>query len=114
LSGIIGPLGISPVVIKVANLIVRKCAHFVEYAILGLLTWRALRASWPQRRRRQLLLAAMAIAAAWAGVDELRQYITTAARGGKAQDVVLDAAGALAGAALGAVCLERRGRRRAA
>jgi VanZ family protein len=111
LSGIIGPLGISPDVIKIGNLIVRKCAHFVEYAVLGVLTLRALRATWPWRRSGQLLLIAVVVAAAWATLDELHQYLDTASRGGRPQDVVLDTAGALAGVAVGCAYRARRMRR---
>lgn len=111
LSGIIGPLGISPAVIKVGNLIVRKCAHFVEYAVLGVLTLRALRATWPQRRSGQLLLIAVVVAASWATLDELHQHLGTTSRGGRPKDIGLDAAGALAGAMAGAAYRKRRLRR---
>lgn len=110
LSGIIGPLGISPDVIKLGNLIVRKCAHFVEYAILGMLTLRALRATWPQRRRAQLILVAVLVAASWATVDEVHQSLGTTSRDGRPRDTVLDTAGAWAGAA--AAAASRRGRPR--
>ena len=108
LSRIIGPLGISPDVIKVGNLIVRKCAHFVEYAILGVLTLRALRTTWPQRRDGRLLLIAVALAASWATLDELHQHAGTTSRDGRPKDIVLDAAGALAGGAAAAASRKRR------
>ena len=111
LSGIIGPLGISPDVIEAGNLIVRKCAHFVEYAILGVLTLRALRATWSQRRSAQLLLIAVVVAASFASLDELHQHFGTRSRGGRPKDVVLDAAGAWAGAMAGAAYRRRRDRR---
>ena len=45
-----------------ANLIVRKCAHFVEYAILSMLAYRALGASTGRARAAPRLLAAVALA----------------------------------------------------
>ena len=113
---IIGALGISPAVIVAGNFIVRKCAHFVEYAALSMLTFRALRTTWPQRRSRQLLAVAVALAAACAGLDELRQHVWTLSRSGTPKDVVLDTFGACAGAVAGVTYLYRgrRARRRAA
>lgn len=93
-------LGLPPAVIAVANLIVRKCAHFVEYAVLGALILRAGRATWPARPWRHLVAVAVGLAVLYAGFDELRQYLSTAARSGTLHDVVLDAAGALTGALL--------------
>jgi VanZ family protein len=114
LSGIAGALGISLPLVEVANFIVRKSAHFVEYAVLSLLTLRAMLVTWPQRRRRQLLVCAVFAAAAWASVDELHQHFFTLTRMGTPKDVVLDTSGALAGAVVGASYLYRRARRPAA
>lgn len=114
LSRIAGALGITIPLLEVANFIVRKSAHFVEYAVLSILTLRALLATWPERRRRQLLVIAVAMAAAWASLDELHQYVATVARIGTPKDVALDTVGAVAGAAVGSGVLYRRPRRRAA
>lgn len=110
---IIGALGIPPAVIVAGNFIVRKCAHFVEYAALSMLTFRALHTTWPQLRSRQLLAVAVALAAACAGLDELRQHVWTPSRSGTPKDVVLDTLGACAGAVAGVTYLYC-GRRRAA
>lgn len=99
-------LGVAPGSIEAANLIVRKTAHFVEYALLGMLTLRALRASW-RRRDLWLILGAVVVCAACASVDELRQHFYTATRNGTAKDVVLDSFGALAGAVVGATVIYR-------
>jgi VanZ family protein len=114
LSGIVSALGFPPAILKVGNWMLRKSAHFVEYAILGMLIFRALRTTWPWRRVQHLLIAAIAATALCASVDELHQYVGTATREGKAKDVVLDTVGAVAGAAAGGAVLYRRARRRPA
>lgn len=110
LSGVFESLGIPPAVAHVGNFIVRKSAHFVEYAVLGVLIFRAARVTWPLRATWQPFVVAVAGAAACAGLDELRQYVVTATRTGSVRDVAVDAAGALAGASY----LYRRARRRTA
>lgn len=109
LSGILGALGFSPAVLHTANLIVRKSAHLVEYAVLGLLLLRATRATWRRREDRQMLGIAMAAAVLCAAADEMRQYVLSWSRTGSLRDVLVDSAGALLGASL----LYRRSRRRA-
>jgi VanZ family protein len=103
---LVSVLGVAPGSIETANLIVRKTAHFVEYALLGMLTLRALRATW-RRRDLWLIVGAVAVCAACASVDELRQHFYTATRTGRAWDVVLDSLGALAGAVVGAAVIDR-------
>lgn len=68
------------------DLVLRKIAHFCEYAILGLLLVRAL--------GREPLAAAAGIA--YAGTDELHQHFV---RGRHAawRDILIDSAGILAG-----------------
>jgi VanZ family protein len=85
----------------------RKLAHFAVYAILALLWYRAL------ARGRGLAPAlasgsALAIAMAWACVDELHQS-TIPTRTGSIADFVLDSTGAAV--ALGAVYFGRHGPR---
>jgi VanZ family protein len=69
--------------LEVVNFAVRKLAHFVEYAILAALTWRA------DRR----VLVALGVALAVAVVDETQQAFTMF-RTGSPFDVLLDCAGA--------------------
>jgi VanZ family protein len=78
------------------DLVLRKIAHFCEYAVLGLLLARAV--------SRESLAAAAGIA--YAATDELHQHFVRG-RHGAFRDVAIDAAGALAG-----VLLARRLRRR--
>jgi VanZ family protein len=68
--------------------ILRKCAHASEYAVLGALLLRAL-ANAP---------AALVLAVAYAGSDELHQTFVRG-RHGSPYDVLIDAAGALIGLA---------------
>jgi VanZ family protein len=102
---------VPPDAIELGNLIVRKCAHFVEYAILGMLIFRALRATWPRIVGARLATAAVVVAVLCAGVDELHQYLWTLTRSGSPRDVLLDAFGASAGALVGASYISRRARR---
>jgi VanZ family protein len=104
----VAAVGMSPAAIEAGNLIVRKCAHFVEYAVLGLLVFRALRATWPGPTRRRLVVAAIVIGGLVAGLDELRQHFETQTRTGTPRDVALDGLGAVAGSLLGASLLMRR------
>ena len=86
-----------------AHLILRKAAHFTEYALLAGLWWRALRT---RLEARAALVAAFSIAAAYAVTDEIHQtFVDT--RVGSPVDVLIDLAGAGAAAAL----IARRGGR---
>jgi len=71
---------------EVANFIVRKLAHVVEYAILGTLAWRA------SGRASVALLIALVVA----GTDEYRQSLSPH-RTGTGWDVALDLFGAAIG-----------------
>ncbi|HKS41504.1 MAG TPA: VanZ family protein [Blastocatellia bacterium] len=76
------------------NYIVRKMAHFAEYAILAGLLFRAFRADSILRWRVRWALYSFALAASWALLDELHQSFTRT-RGGSIYDSLLDSAGAL-------------------
>ena len=99
-------LGLTPAVIAPVNLILRKSAHLVEYAILSMLSYRALGATGT-RSPSWRALGALSLALACAALDELHQSATLS-RGGSLHDVVLDGAGAVAGALL--AVRGRRGR----
>jgi VanZ family protein len=77
------------------HFLVRKCAHLSEYFILSLLLVRGIRG---ERRgwRIQWAIAALALAAGWAGLDELHQAFVPS-RGAAMSDVLIDACGAAAG-----------------
>ena len=86
---------ISDATIVAVQLLVRKAAHFIEYAVLAGLLLRALRGEIRQMPWRFLLLAGV-IAAMCAALDEYHQSFVssrTAALG----DVLIDICGALMG-----------------
>ena len=88
------------------DLVVRKLAHFAEYALLCLLYWRALA---PGSGPRRAALVAFLLASAYAATDEYHQtFVET--RNGSLLDWAIDTAGA--GAA--ALWLRAHSRRRAA
>lgn len=97
-GGILGPvlawLGLGPATMGLVHGLVRKAAHFTEYAVLGLL-WR--RAFIHAGALRPAVAAALALAVSvgCAMADETHQSFL-AARTGAVSDVVLDSLGALA------------------
>ena len=97
----VASLGVQPALIDTANLILRKTSHFVEYATLALLTYRALGMGATARSRRARILGAVLLAVGCATLDEWHQTMTLT-RTGRMHDVVLDGVGALAGAFAGA------------
>nr|MCR4586379.1 VanZ family protein [Lachnospiraceae bacterium] len=86
------------------NHAVRKTAHFTEYAVLAVLLAGALDAE--DKKRRAIFLQAVAIAALYAASDEFHQTFVPG-RAGKISDVLIDSAGAVAGAAI-VIALRRR------
>jgi VanZ family protein len=87
----------------------RKAGHFSEYAILALLTLRALRLSRPQRSFLNAVAIALVVAAGYAATDEYHQSFVPG-RTAAAGDVLIDTAGAVT--ALAVVTLWRRPRHR--
>lgn len=73
--------------------VIRKCAHFTEYFILSLLVLRGIRAG---RRGARIAwaLAAIAIVASYASLDEFHQ-IFVPGRTPAVTDVLLDTIGAI-------------------
>ncbi len=84
----------------VTNFLVRKAAHFTEYAVLGILAARAfnLRRGAPSAR----ILLACAVLVLVPSIDETIQLFV-AGRSGQVTDVLLDCCGAATGAALAAL-----------
>jgi VanZ family protein len=83
---------------RFAHTIIRKSAHFLEYAVLGILLCRALtepgtRPSW------RTIVRAILYCAVYASLDELHQTFVPR-RTGSPYDSMLDAAGASVGALL--------------
>ncbi len=77
--------------IGVAHAIVRKLAHVTEYAILALLTFRAL--DDPNRTLVRIGLWTLVLCAAYAASDEFHQAFV-GSRTGAPADVLLDTVGA--------------------
>lgn len=76
------------------NYIVRKSAHFIEYAALAALLFRAFRADSPLRWRFRWGLYSFVTIVIWALLDEFHQSLTRH-RGGSIKDSLLDSAGGL-------------------
>jgi len=86
---------LSPAAIRLAHAAIRKTAHFLEYAILAMLLYRAV--ALPGARTRPSVLAKTVLyCALYASADELHQTFERT-RTGSALDVALDATGATTG-----------------
>lgn len=99
---------ISPATLQFINGVVRKLAHLAEYVVLGWLLWRALAREAPARWQWGWVARTLALAAAFAGLDELHQHFEPG-RGASLFDVGLDTLGV----ALALGVLYWRARRRA-
>lgn len=108
-TGFLGPIltallpWLAPEQVKAVIWLIRKMAHFTEYAVLaGLWRW----ALWPRRRATWIALGLSILTAA---LDELHQS-TTLSRTGSVADVLLDSVGAASALALlagGAIAINR-------
>jgi VanZ family protein len=76
------------------NRVVRKSAHFIEYAILAFLLFRAFRAESPIRWRTRWAIYTLAVIVVWALLDEFHQSFTLS-RGASIYDSMLDSSGGL-------------------
>ena len=90
----------SPEEFDLVHLLVRKAAHLTEYAILGLLTFRAIRLSQPPRSQRRpgwaIGLATLLVAGTYAATDEFHQSLVPG-RTPAVTDVLIDSCGAAIG-----------------
>ena len=94
-----------------AHFLVRKAAHFTEYAVLALLAARAFRTSSTDKLKQNWWLAAFAFVACVALVDEYHQSFLPS-RTGTIYDSLLDMAGGATALACAALWLARRRRKR--
>jgi VanZ family protein len=85
---------VSDATIASVQLVVRKCGHLTEYAILAALLYRACR-----RSRPRAVALCFVIAAVYAVLDEFHQSFV-ATRTASPWDIVVDCVGALIGLAL--------------
>lgn len=104
IESIIGP--VDPATRYKLYMLFRKSAHFIEYAILALLAFRAALLSAARARIATACWIAIFFVATIAAADELRQSYSSA-RTGSPYDVLIDVAGGLVGL-VGVVILSRR------
>lgn len=90
-----------------AHLLIRKAAHFAEYAALALLAARAFLTSSRTLLRRRWAVAAFLLVVACALLDEYHQSFVPS-RGGSAYDSLIDAAGGASALALLSLWRSRR------
>ena len=95
--------------------IVRKCAHFTEYMMLGFLIRLCLESWFGHRMKRYRILALIGFGAGtgYACTDELHQ-LSIDGRSGQWTDVLVDSSGVLAGVVLGTLLIKSLNRRNAA
>jgi len=99
--------GMSPQTIWRILVVVRKCAHVTEYAVLALLLWRALRSIPTLRSKMSISFTAALLACAlFAASDEFHQTFVKS-RTPSVRDVLLDVAGALVGLLIGTSFAQR-------
>ena len=85
--------------IERAHHIVRKCGHLSEYAMLGILCWRALMLGRPAATGSQAVkcaIFALLLSAMYAATDEFHQSFIPS-RGPSVRDVMIDSCGAMIG-----------------
>lgn len=80
--------------IRLTHFLVRKAAHFTEYAVLGLLAARAFWSSKNQFLRRSWFMAGLALVVCYALFDEYHQSFVPS-RSGSLFDCLIDVAGGL-------------------
>lgn len=88
------------------HLMIRKCAHLSEYAILALLLLRASICMTNLKRSVILYASVWAACSLVAVTDEFHQTFV-ASRGASAADVMIDSVGAILGLLIGAVVARR-------
>ena len=96
------------------SLVVRKCAHFTEYMVLGFLLRLCLESWFGHRMRKYRILALIGFGAgtAYACTDELHQ-LGVEGRSGAWKDGLVDAGGVLLGVALGTMLVKTLNRKSA-
>lgn len=89
------------------SFVVRKCAHFTEYAVLGVIVMGNVRSRWEPPSRRPLAFVALGACVPLA--DESIQLFVPG-RAGMMRDVLIDLAGLATGLLLSWVAWRRRRR----
>ena len=93
--------------------IVRTCAHFTEYLILGFMIRLCLESWFGHRMRKYRILALIGFGAgtAYACSDEIHQ-LSIEGRSGQWTDVLVDGSGVLAGVTLGTLLIKSLNRKK--
>jgi VanZ family protein len=104
--------GVETASLDVIHEVLRKSAHFVDYFILGLLLYRALRGQAKGWHKRWAILAVF-LAFTYAASDEYHQSFE-AGRGPSAMDALLDTVGAATAQTVLWALIGRRGKSPAA
>lgn len=86
---------ITPEAIAVVHVVVRKACHLGEYAVLGILSWRAFRGSSHATLRRHWFLAALLLIIVYALLDEYHQSFVPS-RTASIVDSLIDTVGGVA------------------
>jgi VanZ family protein len=97
----------SPIALAEMHFLVRKCGHFTEYFIFGLLLLRGIRAGRREVRLRWAVIA-IAIAACYATLDEWHQSFVPGRGGLELSDILIDTASSALAQAVVAIFLRRR------
>jgi VanZ family protein len=101
---------ISEASLAYVHFLVRKAAHFTEYALLALLAARAFRTSHREKLKRLWWLAAFALVACVALMDEYHQSLLPS-RTGSIYDSLLDMSGGATALACASLWLARKRRK---
>lgn len=98
---------ISPETLASIHIIIRKCAHIGEYAILALLLFRTAIFMTNLKRSMLILYASVWIVCSLVAVtDEFHQTFVIS-RGPSVRDVMIDSVGAILGLLIGAIFAKR-------
>jgi VanZ family protein len=104
---------ISPDTMWIIHVVVRKCAHVTEYAILAFLMWRALRSFPALRTKATMCFGAVLLGCAFFDTSDEFHQTFVKSRTPSVHDVLLDVAGALVGLLIGASFAHRDPKKRA-
>ena len=89
--------GMSPNAIWIILVVARKCAHLIEYMVLALLLWRALRSVPTLRTKTLMVLGTVLLGCALFAVSDEFHQTFVKSRTPSVRDVFLDIGGAFLG-----------------
>ncbi|HEU0208017.1 MAG TPA: VanZ family protein [Candidatus Udaeobacter sp.] len=104
--------GASPNTTYMVSVVVRKCAHVIEYAILALLLWRLLHSRPSLRTRNTICFGAVLLGCALFAISDEFHQTFVKSRTPSVRDVCLDMTGALVGVLIAASFTGRRANER--